>query len=220
MAERLLRHSGGLLCRTGNRHKATRSQGHGSKVSVMNCDEAKRRWHQQLDEGGRDDALSEHVIECASCARYAAQMQTIVCGLDELRIQSELGAASRSWDGGRARNGRRWRWFRPLAMGRAAAVIALCVGAYSWLVSGGAQRLIESGVAQRRAATTNGATPTPALPSDQVGWPQAMNLGMTLRGKSASRFLAVAQPTTSPDILMVRLYDTRMAGNPGFKPAP
>lgn len=196
----------------------------------MNCNEAKRRWHNQLDEGRQDGQLAEHVTECASCARYAAQMETIVGGLDELRIESELGTELGSWNGGAARYGRPLRWLRPSAIGRAAAVIVLCVGAYCWLDSGTPRLSIDSGVrqsgrtqsgpVQSEIGTTHGAPRVHAPTAARDALQEAATLGLTLRGASAQRFLAVARPTTSPDILMVRLYETRAAGHPGFKPTP
>jgi len=183
----------------------------------MNCDEAKQRWHDQLDDGRQDSQLAEHLARCASCARYAAQMETVLCGLDELRIQSELHPAVGDWDGRATRYGRRVRWFRPLAIGRAAAMIALCIGAYSWLEPGGARRSVESDVVQSGVVTTNRAARVPSPTAGPDAGSQAASLGMTLRGKSATQFLAVAQPTTSPDILMFRLYETQVARNPGVK---
>ncbi len=182
---------------------------------MMHCDEAKQRWHEQLDEGGRDGPLAEHVARCVSCAQYAAQMETVLCGLDELGIQSELDIAVGASDGRAARYGRRWRWFRPLAVGRAAAVIALCFGAYSWMEPGGGRQSIESGAGRSDVGTVDGVTHGDTKMPGRIAWPEATNLGVTLRGKSATRFLAVDQPTMSPDVLMIRLYETGVAGHPG-----
>ena len=171
----------------------------------MNCEEARTRWHQQLEEPQEAAELARHLAECAACQQYTAEMQRIVDVLDELRrdtesIVSRAPAPSAREDGGEP------QWWNPrwvTSLTRAAAVLAILVGGGALYYA--SQRAMWGPVdTDDTVKVVTDSTPEPC--EAVVETPSDPRLGISLRAESAKRMLAVAQPTSQPDVQMYWLY--------------
>ena len=155
----------------------------------MNCEEARTRWHVRFDEGGEDAGLEDHLESCASCREYAGQMDRLAGVLDQLRVETE-SIVSRP--AGLSANERveapqRMSWAYARRFVRIAAAVAVLVG-------GGV--LYHS--SQRQ-------TVGPGVSSGEVE-PLDPRFGISLRAETAERFMAVAKPTSEPDVQLYWLY--------------
>lgn len=177
----------------------------------MNCDEARQRWNDRLDENRPDPALDRHLASCGACRLYGQQMSRITDVLGVLRNETELivseSTAGLSGDT-RFRRLSHWRVFMRPATGIAAA-IALLVGA-SLLYVGGRPAVIPGNAGPSVVDHPHGqGSPTMASVSPR--------LGITLRGDSARRFLAVARPAPQDNVQVFWLYPTSV-GRPAAGP--
>lgn len=157
----------------------------------MNCQDARERWHQGLDEDCRDPGLQAHLDSCDACREYSEQILAIVGALEELREDTEHIVSARSDPARKVHAGfgrAHWSLLRRTVTG-VAATITIVVGASLYL---GTQR-----------------TSTPKGPEAVVSAPAVhAELGIALRGESAERYLAVPAKATQPDVQMYWLYPT------------
>ncbi len=162
---------------------------------MIQCDDARHRWNRRLDDGIDDAELLSHLSSCEACRSYADQIGRIVAALDELKDASEsVVATGTSATETRPAPGAPPLVIRLSRLMRAAAVLALVASAAFYFVG-------------RRANHTQIVPPAP--PTVVVGGPSIQyKLGLTLRDKSAERMMAVAMPTSNPDVQMYRLYRT------------
>ena len=162
----------------------------------MNCEEAKRHWHERFDGALPDDGFEEHVRRCDACRRYVTEMGLITQSLDELRrdteaIVSRVRDDADTWRIRRASV--RTGWLR--AAGGIAAMIAVTIAAWAYLSP--TTRPLQS---DTPVAKINDSSPTP--------------LGITLRGQSARRFLAVAEATGDANVQLFHLYPVLASAEP------
>lgn len=170
----------------------------------MNCSEARAMWHDRLDEVHRDARLDQHLAQCEPCDRYCKDMDEIVGALDSLRLETEgVISTVRPGDTAKKRKEPSRKWRRPAILLRVAAALAFTVtlGLYFG----------------RMVAITD----TDVEPSDKVvlrppdhdnAGPTSHNppsLGITLGKASAERMMAVALPTSNPNVQMYRVYPKR-----------
>ena len=155
----------------------------------MNCDEARKRWHARLDEEHNDPLLDEHLASCGACRSYGEQMGTIVEALDDLRRDTESivsrPAMLASGELAGPLQPRRHMLVRSITA--LAAALAAVIGATLYFGINGSM---------------------PALDSDRQMRPHddSPRLGISLHGDSAERLLAVARPTSDPDVQVYWLY--------------
>lgn len=176
----------------------------------MNCHDARKRWHVRLDEGGGDPALDGHMTSCVACREYGAQMSRLVGALDELRSETEC-IVSRGAQEGRAAAtppARRSRFRLVKLAGRVAAALAFVVGASMYLSS-----VDRSGSPADGTSITGSPGPTVL----RVISFEDPRLGISLRGETAKRYLAVARPASQANVQVFWLYPTR-AGESKKKP--
>lgn len=177
----------------------------------MNCDEARQRWNNRLDENRPDPALDRHLASCGTCRLYGEQMSRITDVLGGLRNEAELivseSTAGLSGDT-RFRRLSHWRVFMRPATGIAAAIV-LMVGA-SLLYVGGRPAVIPGEVGSSAVDRSHGRG-SPTLGS------VSPRLGITLRGESARCFLAVARPAPQDNVQVFWLYPT-LAAKPTVGP--
>ena len=159
----------------------------------MNCERARARWHRRYDEGVADPELVEHLALCAACCRYACEMDSLVAVMAELRTDSECVTLSHKAAGrvDPARGGSSVRRIRATHLMRLAAAFGIAVGAWMYAAMDGRPGLEPARRDQR----------PPAARSDLV-------LGVSLRGLSAERMLAVSRPSGHPNVEIVWLYST------------
>ena len=168
----------------------------------MDCRQARARWHLQLDDGGTDAALQQHLATCTPCGDYARQMSRLVTVLTELR--DDTGGTGTVADGAvthpplRRNMPKRWhRLARPL---RAAAAVAL-------LIAGGVF------VGQRSLRTRSVSPPSvvdSVAPLAEIG---AAEFTVELHGESAAKYMAVSRPASDAGVRMIWLYPTSPAGS-------
>ncbi len=165
---------------------------------MINCDEAQSRWHRRYDDGGVDGELERHLAQCEDCRRYADELDGIVGALDELRDASESVVAS---DAGTTQTGpvSPPLLIRLVRLTRAAAVLAIVASAAFYFVGRQAD--------QRQPVE-------PGLPVVEDSPSVQQRLGITLRDDSAEQMMAVALPTSNPDVQMYRLYRTSASKAP------
>ena len=173
----------------------------------MNCDEARQRWNNRLDEDRPDPALDRHLASCGACRLYGEQMSRITDILGELRNETELivsESPARLPGDARFRRLSPWGVFMRPATGIAAAIVLL-VGA-SLMYVGHRPAVIPHDAGSSVVDLSHGQeSPT----RDSV----SPRLGITLRGESARRFLAVARPASQDNVQVFWLYPTS-AGKP------
>jgi len=174
----------------------------------MNCDQARQRWHDRFDEDRDDPALDSHLNSCEKCRRYAGQMSRIVDVLDELRNETE-SMVPRQTEGRADRSEvcrrRAWRIFLWPATGIAAAVVIAITASLFYLVD------------------RNGIMVNPVVPLMEIPPPRdtverssvSPRLGISLRGESAQRFLAVEQPVSQDNVQVFWLYPAVASASKG-----
>lgn len=149
----------------------------------MNCETFRDQWHDRADgELAAADAaaLDAHAATCDACRRYDAQMRAVLGGLDRLRDRP-MAAATRP---------HRSHRFAPL---RVAAAIALFIGG-TWLLTG---------VAMRRSGNR------PAVVSIADRPAPDRDASFALTGESADEFIAMAKPSSEPNVRLYWLYRVR-----------
>lgn len=163
---------------------------------MMQCDEARRRWHARYDGGSADAGLEGHLATCTACAAYAAEVDHVCGVLDELRaasadVVSQRDTARIATDAAR---GRRAWWTAGARLTRIAAMIAIVVFA-AWYVRSASD---ESGVTEvtkiDAPARDGGSIPVEVSPAPSRMW---------LRGESAKKYEAVAVATSDPQLVDV-----------------
>ena len=179
----------------------------------MNCEEAQTRWHQRLEEPHEDAELAGHLAECAACRRYTVEIQSIVGVLGELRRDTESIVSRGPAPPASEVSGEPLRR-NPRSVTRmiraAAAAIAILVG--------GGLVYYASRQVNRSPYVTDGTvevvTDSTLAPGDAVAeTPSDPRIGISLRAESAKRLLAVAQPTSQPDVQMYWLYPVPVRGD-------
>jgi hypothetical protein len=148
----------------------------------MNCETYRAQWHERADgERSAADAaaLDQHAAECDECRRYDAQMRAVFAGLDRLRDRPLMMSPRRHGT----------HTFAPL---RVAAAIALFVGA-SWVLS--------IGLRERVPVSPDAAMVDADAPGGEEAVPS-----LTLTGESAKTYLAMAKPSSRPNVRMYWLY--------------
>lgn len=149
----------------------------------MNCNEAHERWHQRFDENGTDPQLDDHLQACESCRRYDDEMDLITQALGQLHQDTEaIGSPVAPATRARVIRG---RW--PMAirsLGAVAAAVAIIVTGSVFY-------------------SPNQVSLPPIVRSDPVA---KIHLGLSLRGKSATKFMVVAEATSDPNVQVYRLY--------------
>ena len=154
----------------------------------MNCEEARERWHVRFDEEIEDAKLSGHLDSCGACRQYAAQMDRLAGVLDDLRQETETivsapaRPATSEQPRGPARTGLRFTW----RLTRIAAAVAILVAGTSYFWS-------------HRATLRPVVSPGESAPPDP-------RIGISLRGETAQRFMAVTKPTSEPEVQLYWLY--------------
>ena len=168
----------------------------------MNCEEAKARIQDQIDNRCDDPALDAHVAACGECRRYAEQMRLLTAAPGELgRASEEIVAVSPT---PASRDDRRrasipspvWRFVR---VARVAAVLAILVTGSVLLIP-----LMRDGEQSTMpTADVNPSSGVEEMVSKECPDPR---LGISLRGKSADTVLAIAVPTKDANVQMYWLY--------------
>ena len=155
----------------------------------MNCEEARRRWHERFDGGAEDAELEDHLESCASCRQYVEQMDRLAGVLDELRVETESVVSRPAGLSVDQRVGvsRRLRWASARRFMRLAAAVAVLVG---------------GGVLYYSIDRVT--VPPPVAPGKVE--PLDPRIGISLRAETAERFMAVAKPTSEPDVQLYWLY--------------
>lgn len=153
----------------------------------MTHDEAKARWHEQLESGTSDSELAQHLETCAACRAYAHEMSVVLAALNTARGQTDVlpiaehepAYAPVVYRPG----GTTWRLLR------IAAVLALACGVGYWMF-----------VPARSPVRTG--PPTIVRHHDA----SAPTYGITLRGESASRQFAVADAASTEKVQVYWVY--------------
>ena len=155
----------------------------------MNCEQARTRWHLRFDEGAEDAELEDHLESCAPCREYAGQMDRLAGVLEELRVETESVVSRPAGLSVDQRVGvpQRLRWVSARRFMRIAAAVVLLVGGGVLYYS------------SQRATVEPGAFPAEVGPPDP-------RIGISLRAETAERFMAVAKPTSEPDVQLYWLY--------------
>jgi hypothetical protein len=148
----------------------------------MNCQTFRDQWHDRADgelSAADATALDLHAAGCDDCRRYDVQMRAVFAGLGRLRDRTVVAAP------------RRQRWYS-LSAPRIAAAIALFVGA-TWLLS----NAVRVGTPTNRTGEPVSANATGKEPAETT---------FTLTGESAKTYLALARPSSEPNVRMYWLY--------------
>jgi anti-sigma factor RsiW len=153
----------------------------------MKCTEAKTRWHCRFDEAIPDAELDAHLAACAECRVYDTQMRRQMALLAALRKDTDSLTAAPVIS---ASPHRPTVWSRTLRVGALAASVALLFLANSL----GPRSTVTPRIIQQ---TANEPSPAPIA---------APPVGLSLRGQSATQLLAVAAPSTDPNVQIFWLY--------------
>ncbi len=168
----------------------------------MNCEEAKARIQDEIDDPCDDPALDAHVAVCGECRRCADQMRLLTAALGELGRESEKIVALSPMDAPRDHRRRTtipspvWRFVR---VARVAAVLAILVTGSVFLMP-----LMRDGEQSTMpAADVSLSSGVEEMVSKERLDPR---VGISLRGKSADTVLAVAVTTKDANVQMYWLY--------------
>jgi predicted anti-sigma-YlaC factor YlaD len=166
----------------------------------MNCSEAKRRWHRAWDDRAGDAELERHLAACPACRHYAEGMRRLMGMLGELRVESDAATSAP-----RQRTGARDAPTRPSPfrrvpilwrLTRVAAAVTLLIGASLYLRPKSDPE--SSGPVTRRDELDLGDV--------ALNQSERPSIGVTLRGKSANRYLVTAVPESNPNVAVYRLF--------------
>lgn len=151
----------------------------------MNCKKARQRWHTRLDKGVIDAELDRHLADCEACRTYAAGMERLVGLMDELHEDTEALIPSVSPEVAHHayRIERGWSPTITRRFLRIAAAVVLTVSAGLWYRAEQSPTVVE-----RHPSTAVSTT------------------GITLRAESRNRYIAVAVPSTEPNVQTYWLY--------------
>lgn len=169
----------------------------------MDCTHARQRWHDALDNGQEDAALIDHLATCDECTRYVEELRTVVDGLDELRALTDDVAETERVDVARRSVFRLLARVSDSGLARIAAVLAVVFSVYLYHLAE-RQPTVEDG-GERTLAPLGPPGPNPHVV-------QVPRLGVSLRGESANRMVALATPTSSPNVQMFMLFPTGAEG--------
>lgn len=168
----------------------------------MNCEEAKARIQDRIDDRCDDPALDAHVATCGECRRYGEQMRLLTAALGELRRESEKIVAFSPMDAPRDHRRRTtipspvWRFVR---VARVAAALAIIVTGSVFLMP-----LLRDG--EQSTMPTADVNVSPGVEVTASKERPDPRVGISLRGKSQDAFLAVAVTTTDANVQMYWLY--------------
>jgi hypothetical protein len=169
----------------------------------MNCEQVRKFWTDDIDQvadlSERGEAVA-HLVSCAECRRYKAQMTDLLGGLEYLRSASE-------------RRPVRWRAWPAVAfrLKIAAAILIVC-GTILLMVRPFTGKSIKATVppaneARSFAKTLKMTTGEPEIPQPIV----------KLHQESAQRLLAVQYKTDNPKVHLFVLYPTARSISTGKK---
>ncbi len=168
----------------------------------MNCEEAKARIQDRIDNPCDDPTLDAHVAVCGECKRYREQMRLLTAALGELGRESEEIVASSPTAALRDERRRSmspgpvWRFVR---VARVAAALAILVTGSVLLIP-----LMRDGERSTMPAADVGlSSGVEEMVSKERPNPR---LGISLRGKSRDTVLAVAVTTKDANVQMYWLY--------------
>lgn len=169
----------------------------------MRCEEARDYWQNRLDGGSEVPEYEAHLYSCPACRAYVEQITAVVDGLRELRNATEhVGLSSRDIRSPRTRLPRAYRMLRI-----AAAVAIVATAGFIFVNrSGETARVSNVSVVPD---SPDAAPPDASLASGRHG-PIA---GMTLRGTSEGRFLAVADAHPRGGVQVYWLFPTLDEGS-------
>jgi len=161
----------------------------------MNCEEAKIRWHHRYDNGCDNPNLDldAHIESCESCRIYDSEMRLITSAIGELAAEPLPECESKP-----IVQPTLWQSVR---LARVAAIIALAIGATWWTLRSIPQQNSHEIVAN----IAGGLTSEPSI--NQRSYDDE-RIGLSLRGESASKYLAMAKPTGVANVQVYWLYAT------------
>ena len=168
----------------------------------MNCEQAKARIQDRIDDRCDDPALDAHVATCGECRTYAEQMRLLTAALGELGRKSEkivaFSPTPASLDHRRRTTIPSPVW-RIVRVARVAAVLAIVVTGSVFLMP-----LLRNG----KQSTMPNADISLAPEGEEMVNKERPDprLGISLRGKSADTVLAVAVTTKNANVQMYWLY--------------
>ncbi len=168
----------------------------------MNCEEAKARIQDRIDDRCDDPALDAHVAACAECRKYADHMRLLAAALGELGRESEKIVAVSPTPASRDHRRRTtipspvWRFVR---VARIAAVMAILVTGSVLLMP-----LMRDG--EQSTMPTADVSLAPGVEETVSRERPDPRLGISLRGKSGDGLLAVAVTTKDANVQMYWLY--------------
>ncbi len=173
----------------------------------MNCHEAKKHWHLRLETNVDDAALDEHLRSCSSCGVYDKDMTTVLDRLSGLRQSTEqIGVIDKTpyleRQGHQEQHTIKRRSWVSVAM-RIAAVIGIVAAASMYYSNSGDKNALPEQIVQ----SDKPATVVEAKPAVATAEPY-QNLGLSLRGNSAKKYMAVALTSSNPTVHIYTLYET------------
>lgn len=189
-----------------------------------NCLRFRKLWQDEIDGSGHSPAVTSHMESCGSCRTWARDMGALLSDLDELRALTDSVVSAQSTapqPAGRIEGNiaatpgrRRSRWWLPAAAALAASIVLPLL-----LTSGGDQ---PAQLADGLGSPRNGAVPdeddaTASVAHAGAGGAETQRpvlernelpagTGITLRGRSDSQLMAVAQSHEVPGVAVYLLY--------------
>jgi hypothetical protein len=143
----------------------------------MNCEEARKRWHECFEDRTEDAGLSDHLRVCAPCHRYVADMDALTSALDDLRVETEEIVSSVSGEAGESSRiviKPIWlRWGERVLPVAAAIAMVVAAGLYVRHVNTARKPSGERRIARK------------------IQPAEIQPVRLTLQGKSAERYLTV-----------------------------